>query len=93
MKMPDSILLYRNLAEQAARHLLRSIFLEGALKQPLGLLVVERELRGPELANALFRLARTENAPGDASSSINGNGETCQVTVEERAQLWRRIET
>lgn len=93
MKMPDSILHYQNLAEQAAKHLLRSIFLEGAGKRPLGLLVVDRELRGPELTNALFRLARSENAYGNTSNSIAGNGETCQVTVEERAQLWRRIET
>lgn len=90
-KNADTALFYRSLEEQAARHRLRPISLSGLGTAPLGLLLVNQDLPGAEVASALLRLARSEGMSGNITCrDTAGPGDTCQVTVEERAQLWMR---
>jgi|GEM_PF-6058438 len=89
-KGSDIALFFRVVSEEAGQRRLRTIPLAGAGVDSLGLVLTRQETAGPDLAGALFRLARAENMAGGAVCRAAINSDTCQVTVEERAQLWRR---
>ncbi|OGQ98198.1 MAG: hypothetical protein A2505_02845 [Deltaproteobacteria bacterium RIFOXYD12_FULL_55_16] len=98
LKSPsNTALLYRSLEAQASQHPVRAIRLAGGRPEPLGLLLIDDGLPAAEVASALAglrcaELARAAKLGGEASgqSAAARAEDSCQVTVEERAQLWRQ---
>jgi hypothetical protein len=93
----DTALLYRSLEKQAGQHPVRAIRLAGSRPEPLGVLFIDDGIPTAEVASALARLRVAELAraaelgnPASCQSAAVRADYSCQVTVEERAQLWRQ---
>lgn len=97
---PDSILLslYRDLENQVRRYPVQTLRLPGGKRRPLGLLLIENGCTGRDVARALAELCletrlfpTTQDGPahpGGAGQEPLLAKDSCQVTVEERAQLF-----
>lgn len=56
----DTARLYRSLEDQASQHPVRAIRLTGKASQPLGLLIIDNDIPGSEVASALAGLRFTD---------------------------------
>ncbi|HIJ90830.1 MAG: hypothetical protein OEV89_09015 [Desulfobulbaceae bacterium] len=72
-KIPsDTALLYRSLEEQASHHPVRAIRLTGKRPEPLGLLLIDNTIPGPEVATALAGLHLADKPCPTAAGADNG---------------------
>ncbi|MFH1019792.1 MAG: hypothetical protein V1782_04135, partial [Pseudomonadota bacterium] len=68
----DTALLYRSLEEQASLHPVRAIRLTGKRPEPMGLLLIDNTIPGPEVASVLAGLHLADQPRPTAAGQAEG---------------------